>query len=133
MTTTAKDSGERIVRANGVDLCVQTFGTPADPAILLISGAATNPARPATGDDSVAGDREIGPDLLRTIEVPALVIHGRKDPLFPIEHGFALEKALPHATLLPLDDTGHELPRAVWDVVVPALVRHTGVAEPPHA
>lgn len=30
----------RIIRANGVDLCVQTFGDVADPAILLIAGAA---------------------------------------------------------------------------------------------
>ena len=30
---------ERIVQANGVDLCVETFGTPADPAVLLIAGA----------------------------------------------------------------------------------------------
>ncbi|HEX5498022.1 MAG TPA: hypothetical protein VFX03_02305, partial [Thermomicrobiales bacterium] len=35
-------SEERIVQANGVDLCVQTFGEPADPAILLIHGAATS-------------------------------------------------------------------------------------------
>ncbi|WP_290056612.1 alpha/beta fold hydrolase [Amycolatopsis solani] len=30
---------DRIVRANGVDLCVQTFGDPADPAILLVAGS----------------------------------------------------------------------------------------------
>jgi pimeloyl-ACP methyl ester carboxylesterase len=30
---------ERILRANGVDLCAQTFGDPADPAILLIAGS----------------------------------------------------------------------------------------------
>ncbi|MER5263764.1 alpha/beta fold hydrolase [Actinosynnema sp. NPDC002837] len=30
---------ERILRANGVDLCVETFGAPADPAVLLIAGA----------------------------------------------------------------------------------------------
>src|SRR5215203_5779252 len=35
-------SNERVVRAHGVDLCVQTFGDPADPAILLIHGAATS-------------------------------------------------------------------------------------------
>jgi pimeloyl-ACP methyl ester carboxylesterase len=29
-------------RVNGVDLCVQTFGRPADPAILLIAGAAAS-------------------------------------------------------------------------------------------
>jgi pimeloyl-ACP methyl ester carboxylesterase len=32
-------SGEQIVRANGVDLCVETFGDPSGPAILLIHGA----------------------------------------------------------------------------------------------
>ena len=32
-------SGPERVSANGVDLCVQTFGDPADHAILLISGA----------------------------------------------------------------------------------------------
>ena len=30
---------ERIVQANGVGLCIEAFGDPADPAILLISGA----------------------------------------------------------------------------------------------
>jgi pimeloyl-ACP methyl ester carboxylesterase len=32
------DEGERTVRANGVELCVETFGDPADPAVLLIMG-----------------------------------------------------------------------------------------------
>jgi pimeloyl-ACP methyl ester carboxylesterase len=31
-------SAERIVPANGVELCVQTFGDPGDPAVLLIGG-----------------------------------------------------------------------------------------------
>jgi pimeloyl-ACP methyl ester carboxylesterase len=35
-------SGERIVRANGVDLCVQTFGDRADPPILLIMAGASS-------------------------------------------------------------------------------------------
>lgn len=30
---------ERIVQANGVDLCVETFGEPADAGVLLIMGA----------------------------------------------------------------------------------------------
>ncbi|MGH3146239.1 MAG: GNAT family N-acetyltransferase, partial [Rubrobacter sp.] len=33
-------SDEQIVRANGVDLCVQTFGDRTDPAILLVAGTA---------------------------------------------------------------------------------------------
>jgi pimeloyl-ACP methyl ester carboxylesterase len=35
-------SAQRIVRANEVALCVQTFGEPASPAILLVSGAAAS-------------------------------------------------------------------------------------------
>jgi pimeloyl-ACP methyl ester carboxylesterase len=35
-------AGDHIVRANGVHLCVETFGDPADPAILLIHGAGSS-------------------------------------------------------------------------------------------
>lgn len=34
----ATEFDEKIVRANGLDLCVETFGDPADLPILLISG-----------------------------------------------------------------------------------------------
>ncbi|HEV2778765.1 MAG TPA: alpha/beta hydrolase [Actinophytocola sp.] len=33
---------EKIVRVNGVDLCMETFGDPADPAILLLNGNAAS-------------------------------------------------------------------------------------------
>jgi pimeloyl-ACP methyl ester carboxylesterase len=35
-------ASDRIVQANGVELCVETFGDPGDPAILLIGGAASS-------------------------------------------------------------------------------------------
>ncbi|MBE1498210.1 pimeloyl-ACP methyl ester carboxylesterase [Amycolatopsis lexingtonensis] len=35
-------SRDRVVTANGVDLCVQTFGDPADPAVLLVAGASAS-------------------------------------------------------------------------------------------
>lgn len=35
-------SQPRMVVANGVELCVQTFGDPASPAILLIAGLASS-------------------------------------------------------------------------------------------
>src|ERR671911_1539724 len=36
------EPNERIIRANEVDLCVQTFGDRADPTILLIMGGASS-------------------------------------------------------------------------------------------
>jgi pimeloyl-ACP methyl ester carboxylesterase len=35
-------NGEKIIEANGVELCVETFGAAADPAILLIHGASAS-------------------------------------------------------------------------------------------
>jgi pimeloyl-ACP methyl ester carboxylesterase len=62
---------------------------------------------------------------LGEIRVPTLVLHGTEDPLFPYPHGVALANEIPGARLLPLEQTGHELPRAVWDVVVPAILRQS--------
>src|SRR5215212_11586847 len=64
-------------------------------------------------------------DRLGTISVPTLVIHGSQDPIFPLGHALALVDEIPNARLLTLEQTGHELPRAAWDVVIPAIMRHT--------
>lgn len=37
--TTTRGGGERLVPANGVQLCVETFGDPADPPILLVGNS----------------------------------------------------------------------------------------------
>ena len=59
------------------------------------------------------------------LSAPTLVIHGTDDPVLPYDHGLALAGEIPGARLLTLERTGHELPRAVWDVVVPAILEHT--------
>lgn len=60
------------------------------------------------------------------IGVPTLVVHGDRDPVFPLPHGEALYAAIPDAELLILSAVGHAvLPEPVWDVFVPALVEHT--------
>jgi pimeloyl-ACP methyl ester carboxylesterase len=62
---------------------------------------------------------------LGEIRIPTLVLHGTEDPLFPYEHGAALANEIPGARLVALEQTGHELPRATWDVVVPAILRQS--------
>jgi pimeloyl-ACP methyl ester carboxylesterase len=60
------------------------------------------------------------------IDVPTLVVHGDLDPLVPLAHGEALCAAIPGSELLVLSGVGHAvLPEPVWDVFVPALVKHT--------
>jgi pimeloyl-ACP methyl ester carboxylesterase/SAM-dependent methyltransferase len=63
---------------------------------------------------------------LGQVTAPTLVIHGTEDPLFPLGHAEALASEIPGAQLLRLDGVGHQMPPAdVWDVVIPALLRHT--------
>jgi pimeloyl-ACP methyl ester carboxylesterase len=64
-------------------------------------------------------------ERLAELRVPALVIHGTDDPVVPYGNGIALAKEIPGAELLTLEGMGHELPRADWDVVVPAILEHT--------
>jgi pimeloyl-ACP methyl ester carboxylesterase len=64
---------------------------------------------------------------LADVRVPTLVLHGTADPVFPFPHGEALAAAIPGAALVPLEGMGHEVPPpGLWDVVVPAIARHTG-------
>ena len=62
---------------------------------------------------------------LGEIAVPALVVHGTADPLFPLAHGEALAREIPGAELLVVDGLGHELPPWAWDQVLPALIAIT--------
>ena len=67
-------------------------------------------------------------ERLGGLDVATLVVHGTEDPVFPYGHALALAREIPGAELLALEQTGHELPRAVWDLVVPAILEHTSRA-----
>jgi pimeloyl-ACP methyl ester carboxylesterase len=75
------------------------------------------------GDESGDGDGTRA--RLARVTTPMLVVHGDEDPVFPLPHGVAMAKEVPGAELLTLEATGHELPRRVWDTLVPAILRHT--------
>jgi pimeloyl-ACP methyl ester carboxylesterase len=63
---------------------------------------------------------------LGQVTAPTLVVHGKEDPLFPYGHALALANEIPGAELLALEQTGHEhFPHATWELVVPAILRHT--------
>jgi pimeloyl-ACP methyl ester carboxylesterase len=63
---------------------------------------------------------------LAAVRVPTLVIHGRADPLVPIEGGIATAEAIPGARLVVVERMGHVLPIALWDQIVNAIVEHVG-------
>lgn len=69
---------------------------------------------------------------LAKLTVPTLVVHGTHDGFFPYGNALALAREIPDATLLTLDDAGHELPTPTWDEVVAAMVRHTSAVDRVH-
>jgi pimeloyl-ACP methyl ester carboxylesterase len=72
---------------------------------------------------------EAGPpirDRLGMITAPTLIMHGTVDPFLSMAHPRALAAEILGARLVPLEGVGHEYPpTAVWDIVIPELLRHT--------
>lgn len=58
-----------------------------------------------------SGDRTAG---LRSVGVPALVIHGSQDRMCDVSGGRATAAAIPGAELLVIEGMGHDLPRPLW-------------------
>jgi pimeloyl-ACP methyl ester carboxylesterase len=77
-----------------------------------------------------SGDRT---PLLRTITVPTVVIHGRKDRLVPALGGRATAKAIPGARLVIIDGMGHDLPRGAWPRLLGAIEQNAARAAEPAA
>ena len=64
------------------------------------------------------GDRK---QRLRSVQVPTLVIHGKNDPLVPVEGGVDTADAVPGARLLVIEGMGHDLPRGAWPQILDAI------------
>jgi pimeloyl-ACP methyl ester carboxylesterase len=60
---------------------------------------------------------------LRTVEVPALVVHGDSDPLVTPSGGARTAEVIPGAELLVLEGMGHDLPPVYWPQVVEAVTK----------
>ena len=64
-------------------------------------------------------------DRLNELRAPTLILHGTEDPVIPYGNGVILKNEIPTAHLIPLEASGHEIPRHTWDTVIPALLEHT--------
>lgn len=61
----------------------------------------------------------------RDVTVPTLIVHGDRDPVFPVEHAHAMQTAVSGAELVVLESVAHELPAHAWPEFVTRLIRHT--------
>jgi pimeloyl-ACP methyl ester carboxylesterase len=95
------------------DRCHHPAGTARQLAAILASGSRTA--------------------ALRRLDVPAVVIHGKRDPLVPFRAGVATARAIPGAELVAFPGMGHDLSRELWPRFTDALTRNADRAATPAA
>lgn len=67
-------------------------------------------------------------EALRALDVPTLVIHGLDDTLIDPSGGRRTAELVPGASLLLVEDMGHDRPLALWPSLVDAISDHTNMA-----
>ena len=72
---------------------------------------------------TATGDRRA---KLKTITAPTVVVHGADDPLVPVQGAHDTAENIPGAKLVIIPGMGHDLPPALYDTLIDAIV---GVAE----
>jgi pimeloyl-ACP methyl ester carboxylesterase len=63
-------------------------------------------------------------DLLKTIKLPTLVLHGDDDPLVPVENGKDTARLVPGAALKIIPGWGHDIPTTLIPTLVEAIATH---------
>jgi pimeloyl-ACP methyl ester carboxylesterase len=61
-------------------------------------------------------------ERLPEMEVPTLVVHGRRDPFFPVGNGEAIAREIPGARLLVLEEAATAIPDAAAGEVAEAML-----------
>ncbi|MDZ5619388.1 alpha/beta hydrolase [Nocardioides sp. HM23] len=61
-------------------------------------------------------------ERLAELATPTLVVHGRRDPFFPVGNGEALAREIPGARLLVLEQASTAIPEAATDQVAAAML-----------
>jgi pimeloyl-ACP methyl ester carboxylesterase len=134
LTTRPEQEDEASLVAHGVYLA-RTIGSPDYPAPKERLEARTRDSvrrsyYPEGGLRHMAaiiadGDRT---EMLATLDVPTLVLHGEADPLVKVEGGRATAAAIPGAKLKTFAGWGHDLPMELVDEIAGAIGAHANSA-----
>ncbi len=87
------------------DRCYHPDGLPRQLAAILTSGSRNK--------------------ALANVKIPTLVIHGKSDPLVPVEGGMDTAKSIPDAKLVLIDGMGHSFPTEAVPQILQAILQHT--------
>ncbi|MEY2418744.1 MAG: hypothetical protein QOG90_1424 [Actinomycetota bacterium] len=63
-------------------------------------------------------------EALRSLKVPALIVHGDADRLVPIEAGRLTHECIPGSRFEVVAGMGHDYPPQIWDTIVELISKH---------
>jgi pimeloyl-ACP methyl ester carboxylesterase len=66
---------------------------------------------------------------LQQLDLAALIIHGKADPLVPVEGGLDTHDALRGSKLMLIEGMGHDLPQQVWPQIIAGIAALTKAAD----
>ena len=115
--------GRHVVRNDLRDSGASTTVDPQAPAYTLRDLAADAAALARLG--MVFAKLDCTPrwrERLSELAIAALVVHGRRDPFFPVGNGEALTREIPGARLLVLERAATAIPDAAADEVTAAML-----------
>jgi pimeloyl-ACP methyl ester carboxylesterase len=115
---------------NGPKLAVDAARTRAAAALAFDRGIHPAGAGRQMAAIVASGSRT---EALRTLAIPALVLHGDQDPLVPLEGGRRTAAAIPGAVLEIIPGMGHALPPPLWERIIDRITAHAVYNGTPHA
>lgn len=68
-------------------------------------------------------------ELLKQIKCPTVVVHAAKDQIFPLGHAEALRDDVEGATLVVLENCGHEMPDRIYQPLADAILANVRKGE----
>jgi pimeloyl-ACP methyl ester carboxylesterase len=126
-------------REGYIERAAEIFGVIGSPGFPRDEGYIRDRAADSfdRGYDVRGGGRQLGAviasgdrtEMLRSIRVPTLVIHGTNDKMIRPSGGRATARAIPGAKLLMIEGMGHDLPRAAWPRLIDAIAEHAHRAD----
>jgi pimeloyl-ACP methyl ester carboxylesterase len=69
-------------------------------------------------------------ERLSTIDAPTIIIHGKEDPLIPVDCGFSTALHVRCAKLELIDGMGHDLPPPLLAPIASMIIRHISESQP---
>ena len=128
-TPTPPDREAAMERSVEAERVIGSPAYPVDPEVTremagLLHDRAYHPEGTARQMAAIAahGNRR---EALETLDIPALVVHGKADKLVPVEGGLDTHEALSNSELYLIDGMGHNMPRELWESLIERISQLT--------